>query len=252
MVFVELPMKYKEINPSHNLQNEIHSYWELTGDTSSNNWERIFPDGCPGLIMNLGDTCSTDNGTVKMEHGKTYMVGAMTTYKESYINENTHLIGVCLKPSAFASFFSYCSLSEIKNNTVLLDKNLSFDRDHFFNDNYTNYLNQFFTDRKNNKDTRLSSVINDIQVSRGIMSIDELSKRNGISTRQLERLFNSFIGLTPKEYTNIIRLQHALNLIASQKEHTSLLDIAFECGYYDHSHLTNAIKRHTGYLPSEL
>ncbi|SIS97778.1 Helix-turn-helix domain-containing protein [Zobellia uliginosa] len=245
-------MVYKEVNPSHNLQNEIHNYWELRGDTSSNHWERIFPDGCPGLIMNLGDSCTTDNGAVKMEHGKTYVVGAMTTFKESYINENTHLIGVCLKPSAFGSFFSFTSLNEIKNNTILFDKNLSFDRERFFKDDYTNYLNQFFTDRKNHKAARLSSVINDIQVSRGLITIDELSKQNGISIRQLERLFNSFIGLTPKEYANIIRLQYALNLIASQKEHTSLLDIAFECGYYDHSHLTNAIKRHTGYLPSEL
>ena len=245
-------MKYKEIKPSIYLQNKINSYWELTGDTSSNHWERIFPDGCPGLIMNLGDTCSTDNGTVKMEHGKTYMVGAMTTYKESYINENTHLIGVCLKPSAFASFFSYSSLCEIKNKTVLFDKNLSFDRDRFFKDNYTNYLNQFFTDRKNNKISRLGSVIEDMQVSKGLITIDELSKQNGISIRQLERLFNRFIGLTPKEYANIIRLRTTLNLILSQKEHTSLLDIAFECGYYDHSHLTNAIKRYTGFLPSEL
>ena len=245
-------MKYKEIKPSIYLRNKIHSYWELTGDTSSNNWERIFPDGCPGLIMNLGDTCSTDNGTVKMEHGKTYMVGAITTYKESYINENTHLIGVCLKPSAFASFFSYSSLCEIKNKTVLFDKNLSFDRDRFFKDNYTNYLNQFFTDRKNNKTSRLGSVIEDMQVSKGLITIDELSKQNGISIRQLERLFNRFIGLTPKEYANIIRLQTTLNLILSQKENTSLLDIAFECGYYDHSHLTNAIKNYTGFLPSEL
>ncbi|ALJ04846.1 AraC family transcriptional regulator [Pseudalgibacter alginicilyticus] len=245
-------MMYKEINPSRNLQNQIHSYWEIRGDTSSNHWERIFPDGCPGLIMNLGDNCTTDNGTVKMEHGKTYLVGAMTTFKESYINENTHLIGVCLKPSAFASFFSFTSLSEIKNNTILFDKNLSFDRNHFFKDNYTNYLNQFFTDRKSTKSTRLSSVIDDIRVSRGSITIEELSKQNVISTRQLERLFNNFIGLTPKEYANIIRLQYALNLIASQKEHKSFSDIAFECGYYDHSHLTNAVKRHTGYLPSLL
>lgn len=32
----------------------------------------------------------------------------------------------------------------------------------------------------------------------------------------------------------------------------SLLDIAFECGYYDHSHLTNEIKRITGLTPTQL
>ena len=36
------------------------------------------------------------------------------------------------------------------------------------------------------------------------------------------------------------------------EEKRSLLDIAFECGFYDHSHLTNEIKKNTGFSPSEL
>ena len=245
-------MKYKEISPGKHLQNQIHNFWELKGEASSHRWERIFPDGCPGLIMNLGDSCLTDNGAITMEHGKTYVVGAMTSFKESYIDENTHLIGVCFKPSAFASFFSYASLSEIKNSTVQFDQNLSFDRDQFLQGNYIDYLNQFFNDEKCSKSIRLRTIVDAVQASTGLLAIDELSKQNGISSRHLERLFKDFIGLTPKEYSNIIRLQHALDLIASKNKHKALLDIAFECGFYDHSHLTNAIKHHTGFLPSEL
>ena len=245
-------MKYIEINPEKHLQSKIHNFWELKGDVTSHSWERIFPDGCPGLIINLGDRCLTDNGATTMDHGKTYVVGAMTSFKESYIDENTHLIGVCFKPSTFASFFSYASLSEIKNSTVQFDQNLSFDRDYFFNGNYIDYLNQFFNDKVCSKSIRLRTIVNAVQASKGLLTIDELSKQNGISTRQLERLFKDFIGLTPKEYSNIIRIQQALALIASNNNHKALLDIAFECGFYDHSHLTNAIKQHTGFVPSEL
>ena len=245
-------MNYKEVNPGKHLQNKIHNFWELKGEASRHSWERIFPDGCPGLIMNLGDSCLTDNGATTMEHGKTYVVGAMTSFKESYVYENTHLIGVCFKPSTFASFFSYASLSEIKNSTVQFDPNLSFERDQFLKGNYINYLNQFFSDRKCSKSLRLSTIVDAILASKGLLAIEELSKENGISTRQLERLFKDFIGLTPKEYSNIIRLQHALDLIASKSKNRALLDVALECGFYDHSHLTNAIKNHTGFLPSEL
>ena len=91
-----------------------------------------------------------------------------------------------------------------------------------------------------------------MQASKGLLTINELSKQNGISPRQLERLFKDFIGLTPKEYSNIIRIQQALALIESNNNNKALLDIAFECGFYDHSHLTNAIKQHTGFVPSEL
>jgi transcriptional regulator GlxA family with amidase domain len=68
----------------------------------------------------------------------------------------------------------------------------------------------------------------------------------------LERNFKKLIGLSPKEYSSIIRFQHALSLIKDSKQDLSLLDIAFECGYYDHSHLSLEIKRNTGLLPSSL
>ncbi len=245
-------MEYIETKPYRVLEPFIHSYWELKGEETDRQWERIFPDGCPGLIMNLGDSCLTDNGATTMEYGKTYVVGAMTIFKESYIEENTHLIGVCFKPSAFASFFSYASLSEIKNSTVQFDQKLSFDREQFLIGNYIDYLNQFFHDKECSKSIRLRTILDTVQASKGQLTIDELSKQNGISTRQLERQFKDFIGLTPKEYSNIIRFQQALDLITLKNEHKSLLDIAFDCGYYDHSHLTNAIKQHTGFLPSEL
>jgi transcriptional regulator GlxA family with amidase domain len=68
----------------------------------------------------------------------------------------------------------------------------------------------------------------------------------------LERNFKKLIGLSPKEYSNIIRFQNALSLIKNSSQRRSLLDIAFECGYYDHSHLSNEIKQKTGLSPSLL
>ncbi len=245
-------MKYKETNPCNQLRSHIHSFWELKGEENDRVWERIFPDGCPGLVMNLGDSCITDNGSVTMEHGKTYLVGAMTTFKESFMDEHTHLIGVCLKPSAFSSFYSYVSLNDLKNQTVLFDQNLSFDKDKFNGENHTDYLNHFFIGRKNDKKHRIAPLLKHIQNSMGSLSIEELSKSNNISVRQLERIFKDSIGLTPKEYSSIVRFQKALNLIKSPRKGRSLLDIAFECGYYDHSHLTNEIKQKTGRIPSQL
>lgn len=79
-----------------------------------------------------------------------------------------------------------------------------------------------------------------------------LARGNFTTVRQLERHFKKHIGLSPKEYSNIIRFQNALGMIKNSEADRSLLDIAFECGYYDHSHLANEIKRHTGLSPSLL
>lgn len=244
-------MEYKEIKPYRELEPFIHCYWELKGEEHDRHWERNFPDGCAGLVINLADCCLTENGSVSMELGKTYVVGAMTSFKDSFIDSNTHLLGVCLKPATFTNFYTYASQNELKDTTVEFEKSNSFNVDKIFEAPF-NYLNQFFIERSKSKKNLLQPVINDIQSSNGQLSVYELSKRNHITVRQLERIFKANIGITPKEYLNIIRFQKALSMIKNSSEDRNLLDIAFECGYYDQSHLANEIKRKTGLSPSQL
>jgi AraC-like DNA-binding protein len=244
-------MEYKKTEPYKDLKPFIHFYWELKGNELEKQWERVFPDGCAGILINLGDTCLTDNGSLSMEFGKTYVVGAMTSFKESFIDSDTHLLGVCLKPATFINFYNYAPQNELTNDTVEFEKSNSFNVDKIVNNPF-DYLNHFFFDRIKMKNNPLQSVIQDIHSTNGQISIDKLSKRNFKTVRQLERNFKKLVGLSPKEYSNIIRFQNALNIIKSSDENRSFLDIAFECGYYDHSHLTNEIKRYTGLSPSQL
>ncbi|KAA9333672.1 helix-turn-helix transcriptional regulator [Adhaeribacter soli] len=244
-------MEYREIKPCKEVAPFIHAYWELKGDKSDSLWERNFPDGCAGLVMNLGTACLTDNGSVSMGFGKTYVVGAMTSFKDSFIDSETHLLGVCLKPAAFAAFYNYAPQNELINNTVEFEKPDSFNVDKILNNPF-HYLNQYFIDRRKGQYNPLQPAINAIHATNGQISIQELSKRNFTSVRQLERNFKKHLGLSPKEYANIIRFQHALSLIKNACGNRSFLDIAFECGYHDHSHLTNEIKRNTGLSPSQL
>ncbi|PRD57113.1 helix-turn-helix domain-containing protein [Sphingobacterium gobiense] len=244
-------MEYKKIKPYKELEPFIHFYWELKETAMETQWERVFPDGCAGVVMNVGESCLTDNGSVLMQFGKTYVVGAMTSFKDSFIDTNTHLIGVCLKPATFANFYSYASQNELTNDTVEFEKSNSFNIDKIF-DSPFHYFDHFFSERIKHKNNQLQSVLNDIHSANGTSSIYELAKRNCTTIRQLERNFKKLIGLSPKEYSNIIRFQYALRLIKNPNQNRSLSDIAFECGYYDHSHLSNEIKRNTGLSPSLL
>lgn len=244
-------MEYKKTKPYKELEPFIDFYWELKGSELGGQWERVFPDGCAGVVMNLGDNCLTDNGSVSMEFGKTYVVGAMTSFKDSFIDNDTYLLGVCFKPATFTNFYEYVSQHVLTNDTVEFEKSNSFKFDKILCNPF-DYLNYFFSDRIKNKNNQLQTVINDIHSTNGQISVYDLSKRHFTTVRQLERGFKKNIGLSPKEYSNIIRFQNALNIIKNSDENRSLLDIAFECGYYDHSHLTNDIKRNTGMVPSQI
>ncbi|GAA4178293.1 helix-turn-helix domain-containing protein [Sphingobacterium ginsenosidimutans] len=244
-------MEYKKVKPYKELEPFIHFYWELKGNEYKRGWERVFPDGCAGILLNLGNKCLTDNGCFSMDYGKTYVVGAMRAFKDSLIDPDTHLIGVCLKPATFANFYHYASQNELTNNTVEFEKNIAFVVDKVY-ENPFKYFDRFYSERIKPKTIHLHTVINDIHSFKGRISVFDLAKRNCTTVRQLERNFKKFIGLSPKEYSNIIRFQNALSLIRDSKQSRSLMDIAFECGYYDHSHLSLEIRRNTGLLPSSL
>ena len=55
-----------------------------------------------------------------------------------------------------------------------------------------------------------------------------------------------------KFYSGEVRYQTTFREIKNNTSQKSLLQIAFECGYYDHSHLTNEMKRYTGVAPAQL
>ncbi len=115
-------MIFKQSIPHHALAKYIDCFWSIEGVGSEMHTERIFPDGSPGLVLNVGEECITDNGLVTMQSGGAYMVDAMTSYKETYLNGKHHLIGVCFKPGAISQFYKYVPLADIKEQTVLLKR----------------------------------------------------------------------------------------------------------------------------------
>jgi len=242
-------MIYKQVIPHHTLADYIDCFWSIEGAGSETHTERIFPDGSPGLVLNLGEKCTTDNGLVTMQSGRAYLAGAMTAYKETYLNEKHHLVGVCFKPGAFSRFYNYLPLAEITEQTVELEKAFAPDLSKMEELSFAE-LNTFFLQRLNAPKEDLSTIVQCIKKNRGQITVDALAQRHHTTRRQLERSFHKHIGITPKEFINITRFQHAFRDITNNKKDKSLLDIAIEHGYYDHAHLTNEVKRYTGFPPS--
>ena len=84
--------------------------------------------------------------------------------------------------------------------------------------------------------------MNDILLYQEALEINQLSKENFISSRQMERLFCEYIGMAPKKLSNLVRYQYLWKDIVSQ----SNFDIASavsKYGYTDLSHIMREFKR---------
>jgi AraC-like DNA-binding protein len=56
--------------------------------------------------------------------------------------------------------------------------------------------------------------------------------------------------MSPRQFLKTVRFQHALHTRFKQQS-LSLTQLAFDCGYYDQSHMINDFKKLSGYTPGE-
>lgn len=244
-------MAYRQYNPNPALTDYIDAYWIATGDAGKIQTEKILPDGCVDIILNLGADCRAENGSLTLQNEKTYLVGTMTRFKESSLNPESELLGIRFKPAAFLSFYKFASLHEITDQTLEFDEALSPDLKKTKTDG-RNYLDQFFLAKLGKPNNQLLNIVTDIQNHKGLINVGLLAERHCTTVRQLERNFKQYIGVSPKEFLNLVRYQYTLPIIQNNNLGQSLAQIAFDCGYYDHAHLTNEIKKYTGEAPTKL
>ncbi len=114
-------------------------------------------------------------------------------------------------------------------------------------------VEQFFLGRlqrakKEYEFSRMASSIGVINQAKGQVPIQRLAWAACLSRKQYERSFKEFIGTTPRQFLRTIRFQNALQEKKNHHE-LSLADLAFQCGYYDQSHLTNEFRLFSGKTP---
>lgn len=80
-------------------------------------------------------------------------------------------------------------------------------------------------------------------------SLDKLACLACLSPRQFERKFLERIGVSPKFYGRLIRFNAAMKG-RMERPQESLMNTAFNYGYYDHNHLLRDFKQFTGTVPT--
>jgi len=82
-----------------------------------------------------------------------------------------------------------------------------------------------------------------------VLSRTELARRVGLSGRQLERLFQKYLGTTPRQYYLDHRLARARSLL--RQTTLPVIEIAVACGFSTASHFAKSYRERYGITPRE-
>ncbi|WP_350332884.1 GlxA family transcriptional regulator [Coralliovum pocilloporae] len=82
-----------------------------------------------------------------------------------------------------------------------------------------------------------------------VVQCEDIAEAVGVSLRQLERLFKTYVNQTPNRYYLELRLARARDLIL--KSRISISEICLSCGFSSPSHFSKCYKDQYGITPSE-
>lgn len=105
-------------------------------------------------------------------------------------------------------------------------------------------------DRPDPRVAEVAAIVRLLLDDPSITRVDELARRCHVSARTLQRLFNDYVGVSPKWVVQRQRLHTAAERIAEQPD-CDLGRLAVDLGYFDQAHFINEFKAVVGRPPAE-
>ena len=242
---------YTEISPSKELQSYIRCYWgtenpliQIKNDDAP---ELVIPDSCVDIIYHIDYTNNTVTGGFCgvndcsfHTHGNGTIGHMVSTFAIRFYAWSAYAFSDDSFQSTMNGYFDVGSRFEWLDKSIrpqllelkTLQEKISFTEQVLL---------------KSLLDIRENAVINDtiqnILINKGSLDIAKLAKESFVSTRQLERLFHEYVGITPKKLSNLIRYQFLWRDILCEPDF-DVLSAVHKFGYTDQSHLLREFKRY--------
>jgi AraC-like DNA-binding protein len=253
---------FNEYKPSEQLKPFVEFFWTGIFNTGASAFfeQRVIPNGYVELIIHLSDFhCELLQGKDYSPSPNFTIIGLFTKPYDVHFRKKVNVFGIRFKPEGVYNIFGIpaaeigSDFADIKNITgrrfiefteQLKEAKTVADRIILAEKYLSQNLNR---NRINLYYLNLAAEI--IRHKKGMLSIEELSAAVFISTRQLEREFKQKLGISPKFYMRIARLNEVNRRI--QKGYRFILsDLAYSSGYTDQAHFIKDFKYFTGESPS--
>ena len=259
----EAIMIYQERLPHPALRPYIHMYGVLNEERTftESQVEHVPPSVGKGLVfyLNPNHPVNVNNGTYKNALPPGFILPQGTRANVWTHKGGFQTFAVIFKPGMCRMFFPFPLIEYL--NSVLQFEDLDdpdclnyYESVHLAGTMEERFRlsDSFFLNRLRNIQTKedLSAfAIRRIQDDLNL-KLSDLSSELRISERHFRRIFTREIGIQPKQYQKIVRINAALARLSSP-QFTNKTDVAYQCGYYDQAHFIENFREFTGLTPTE-
>ncbi|MBZ5667243.1 MAG: AraC family transcriptional regulator [Acidobacteriia bacterium] len=240
-------MRHARRRPADDLSHLIAHYWMIRWDLR-------------GCEPHVAESLPHPNVHLIFEPSGSVVAGVHTHKFSRVLEGQSQVFGIKFKPGGFRPFLTFPT-SKLADRMVpvhrILGKEVNALQDVVLSSKSENEkveaANAFFRARLPQLDkaiTLAGELVERILQEHDIKTVDDLVERAGIGKRSLQRLFNEYVGVSPKWVIRRYRL-HELVERSNSGEEPDWSQLALELGYFDQAHLINDFRSITGYSPTE-
>jgi AraC-like DNA-binding protein len=254
-------LTYQEYTPTPALRPFVHCFWSLQADGHPHELspvQRCFPSGMIEWITHVKGPSSIgfkDEGNFAFP--QSLLTGICDRATAYVIYGHSEMFGIRLHPEAAMDLLDINL--KVFRNSCLDTKDLNDRECNILNDQLLEasthaerirQVEAFFLNRLNRQNPESNYFTEALRMLRTeeAPSIKDLSRKVFVGERQLQRTFQSMLGISPKSYFRVIRLYKALEMGLANKG--SFTDIAYRLGYADPAHFNRDFKEYFGIAPA--
>ncbi|ART72758.1 AraC family transcriptional regulator [Mycobacterium dioxanotrophicus] len=233
---------------------DFFGYWDRDGGPTHRS--RALPRGAATVIIDLSPRQQVDfyaaDGTTRLDVPPAFIAGAGSISYVTQIATAQTVLTIHFRPGVIFA----AELSELENRCVgladvwgaagaelhdrLLDASSVASR--------IALMEQFLLPRIRPRHAGMSAVL-DAAERDPSMRVAQAVALTGLSPKRLIGLFRTEVGLTPKAYLRVRRLQASLRLL--DRGATSGADVAATLGYFDQAHFAREFREFTAMTPTQ-
>jgi len=251
-------MDYREYPPPPALAGHVECLWRLRQPRPSGAPQTIYPDGRCELIVHLAVPPRCWDATRGWHcQARTLFAAQRVIAVRLDADGPLDCLGVRLRPAVSNAFLRGAGARHRDQVVDLagLDSTLSralARAAHQFARGAPQTLWRLLMKRCDGllPDARVTAAIDRLERDAGRARVTSLARAAALSMRGFQVRFRAAVGLTPKEFARVTRLQATLRALDGSD--TSISAVASDGGFADQAHATRELRRVTGHTPARL